>query len=151
MTLPPRSTSGRSTPFQLVLLAALALATSACGRRDGPQRQLVPVRGTVTIDGKPLEKGEVYFVTPVENSAQDGYFIDVCPVSSGGFSGRTVPGRRVVQVWSFVPAPGGPDPVTGEAPMPINVIPSAFSDSSKINVEIPKTGSDSLAFEIKSK
>ena len=42
-----------------VLLAALGLAASGCGRGSGPK--VVPVSGTVTIDGKPAANIAVVF------------------------------------------------------------------------------------------
>lgn len=153
MNSPAPSASAIATVplLRLTLAVALALAMPACGRRDGPQRLMVPVQGLVTLDGQPLPSGDVYFVTPAATSAAEGYFIDVCPVKDGAFAGRTAPGQRLVQVWSFVPGDGARDPATGEAPMPRNVIPPVFSAESTLVVDIPTTGSDSLAFAIKSK
>lgn len=49
-----------------VLLFAVALMTSSCGRRD-----FAEVSGTVTVDGKPVTAGTVYFVA-VDNPNLSG-------------------------------------------------------------------------------
>lgn len=132
----------------LVGLALVGIATSGCGRRDGPTRELVSVSGTVTFNGQPLEQGEVHFVSSGSRSVGEGYFVDACVVKQGGFQGKTEPGERVVQIWSFRQSDAAPDPVTGDKPLPINIIPAQFSENSKLTVTVSESGSNTFTFEI---
>lgn len=134
----------------LVGLALMGIAASGCGRRDGPTRQLIPVSGTVTLDGRPLEQGEVHFVSSDSRSAEEGYYVDACVVKQGSFQGKTAAGERVVQIWSFKPSDAAPDPVTGDKPLPINIIPSRFSENSKLTATVTDSGSNTFVFEISS-
>lgn len=81
---------------------AVAAAVTGCGSSDGFPRQ--PVRGTVTLDGKPLEKGMITF-TPT--GAPEPIVSAV--VADGVFelarSDGPVPGAHRVDVWS--PRPTG--------------------------------------------
>lgn len=143
-----RNTSGMKA--FLASIALIGVAVSGCGRRDGPTRKLVIVSGTVTLDGQPLDQGEVHFVSSDSRTAGEGYFIDACIVKQGAFKGKTSAGERIVQIWSFKASDAAPDPITGDKPLPINVIPARFSESSKLTAIVSDSGSNSFTFDISS-
>lgn len=134
----------------LVGFALVGLAASGCGRRDGPTRALVSVSGTVTLDGQPLEQGEIHFVSSDGRAAEEGYFIDACIVKQGVYKGKTSAGERVVQIWSFKASDAAPDPVTGDKPLPINVIPTRFSEKSTLSASVTDSGPNTFTFDLSS-
>ena len=132
----------------LLPLALIGFTASGCGRRDGPARVLVFVSGTVTLDGQPLDQGEVHFISPDGRTTEEGYFIDACIVKQGVFKGKTSAGERAVQIWSFKTSDAAPDPVTGDKPLPINVIPSRFSENSTLSASVTESGPNRFTFDI---
>jgi hypothetical protein len=131
-------------PVRLLLVGAVLLAASGagCGRRDGPQRTFYPIRGMVTLDGKPLAQGEIQFVTP-----ELGH-LDVCVVKDGRFTGEVGPGMRNVKICSF--RKGKVDSGSGEATQ-INIIAARYSADSTLTAEVTAAGPNEFSFELLSK
>jgi hypothetical protein len=131
-------------PVRLLLVGAVLLAASGagCGRRDGPQRTFYPIRGTVTLDGKPLPYGEIQFVTPSLGH------LDVCVIKNGRFTGQAGPGKRTVSFCAF--REGAKDPETGAA-IRLNVIPPRYSTESNVEADVTAEGPNDFAFDLTSK
>ena len=70
-------------------LLIVALGLSGCGRK-GPI--MVPVSGTVTLDGKPMTDGIIYFKTIAEGS------VDQMEIKDGKFAGKVEVGDRRVEL-----------------------------------------------------
>src|SRR5438552_15083087 len=73
-------------------LLIVALGLSGCGRK-GPI--MVPVSGTVTLDGKPMPDGMIYFKTIVEGS------VDQMEIKDGKFAGKVEVGDRRVEICRY--------------------------------------------------
>lgn len=107
----------------ILLFACTALLYS--GARAGADDATAPVKGTITVDGKPLDAGKI-FIFVGENQfvgarVKDGvYRVDRVPV-----------GKHVVAV-------------------EFKGVPARYSDESELRVEVRK-GENELIFELKSK
>ena len=75
-----------------VLFITIASALVACS----PTQPRYPVRGTVELDGRPMDVGEVHFTIPAKGS------IELIPVRSGSFQGAVgSAGGYRVEIYSF--------------------------------------------------
>jgi len=81
--------------YHLARFTALAVAIGVvgCGKNDGAPA-FANVSGTVTYNGKPLEKGQVTFAT-------DGRPPTVAEIVDGKFSGQAMIGSNKVSVAAF--------------------------------------------------
>lgn len=127
-----------------LLCLSLALFLSGCAG-DGGQNAAPPlakVKGTVTLDGKPMAGGEVRF-----NLA--GQVPKILPVKDGTFAGEVFSGKnRVDVVWE---KPGQPNPMKPDERIPVNVVSDKYSGiNTPFNPDIPPSGSNDLKFEVKS-
>jgi hypothetical protein len=104
--------------------AWLAVLTAGCSTDP-----TVEVFGTVTLDGKPLDKGEILFV------AADGATRPVSgSVESGRYKVRVEPGRKKVMV-NASKLSDTVDPNTRER-QEYSIIPSAYNFESKLAVDV---------------
>src|SRR4051794_76758 len=71
------------------MLLIVGLALSGCGRK-GPI--MVPISGTVTLDGKPMPDGIIYFKTIVRG------WVDQMDKKEGKFAGKGGGGDRGVKI-----------------------------------------------------
>lgn len=122
----------------LVLLLGL-LALLGCGSK-GPKRS--PVSGTVTLDGKPLAKGVVYFKT-VQTGA-----IDTLPVNDGKFEGQAEEGARRVEINSYRSKTIS-GPMGGEVQE--NLVAPRYNSESTLTATVTPTGPNSFKFEVEGK
>src|SRR5207244_4270468 len=102
---------------------------------SNPAPPLAKVSGTVTLDGKAMQGGEVRF-----NST--GYPAKVLEIKDGAFSGEVYSGKnRVEVVWDKDGPPVQMDPNQPPTPTKINAVDPIFSGpTSPFTPEIPKTG-----------
>jgi len=124
-----------------VPLLAVGLALSGCGPAEPVK---VPVRGTVLLDGRPLDEGTVYFKTIQEGS------VERMDVQDGKFEGTAELGERRVEVCRFREG----DPIaTGAANFPntINTIPSRYNTESELTATVTENGPNEFTFEVTSK
>jgi len=76
-------------PLRFLLFVFVALATVVgCG---GAKKTYAKVKGTVTFNGKPLDKGEIYFTLPGKTAT----FMEVV---DGKFSGQALVGPNTVSL-----------------------------------------------------
>ena len=116
-----------------------ALGLSGCGGGDGvkPFDNLVPVSGTVTVEGKPLAQGTVEFIpeAPTGQTASgkvsNGSFTMSTTVSAPG----VVAGKYKVQIDSKEPLAAGPPP-TGKVEPPKSLIPVKYADAKTSGLEV---------------
>jgi hypothetical protein len=137
-----------TAPGLRLWLMALALGAGAagCGDNDGPAA--VPVRGTVTYQGKPVTKGSVQFLPESGRGAfgtiEDGKFV----LSTYGNNDGAIPGKHRVAVISSEPdIKKRKDGDTGEK----YLIPQRFAspDSSGVQVDVPPGGNRNVTIDLK--
>jgi len=140
--------------FFPAVLAGLLVVIAGCNSAK-PIAGSVPVSGTVTFNGQPLEQGEVWFAPesggkgqPATGQIKNGKFTMVTTASSPG----VVAGKYKVSIISnkpFTPPKLGtpPDPKTG--PQPESLIPKKYNDITTSGLEVDvKAATSSLTFAL---
>lgn len=126
-------------PLGLVLIACTPIG---CGEA---KPKLFPVSGTVTLDGKPLAQGIIYFKT-VQTGA-----IETFPITDGQFSGQAQPGDRRVEVTSYVKK-AKPVEVNGmKGDVQENIIPARYNLESKLAANVKADGPNQYRFDLATK
>lgn len=100
----------------------------------------VPVKGSVTLKGKALAEGEIYFVV-------SGYAPNVIPIENGEYSGKAKAGSNQVEIRSWKAGPPLSTDPTNQ-PTKVNTIPAAYNDSSKLTAVIESKGENNFKFNI---
>jgi hypothetical protein len=122
---------------------ALFVALAACGCGGGPAGpKKVPVGGTVSLDGKPIPTGFIYFKTV---SSGD---IDAFDIKDGKFSGQTIAGPRRVEVSVITAKTTEINGMKNETK--VDTIPEKYNTKSELTATVEPGGSKSLAFDLKS-
>lgn len=138
--------SDQCPPLRLLRVGLLLAAVGGCG----PRATLVPVRGRVVVDGKPLANGSVMFQPTVGPAARGQIGAD------GGFELGTYrdgdgvrPGQATVRVTSVVQVDVAPDQ---ERPPGKSIIPLRYADfgTSGITVDVA-AGMQPVTIELSSK
>jgi len=132
-------------PRCAVILVVLTGLTG-CGP-SGPLKG--PVSGTVSLDGKPLDEGTIYFKT-----AREG-LIEQIDIKEGKFEGMAVVGDRQVEIYRYVekkPAKvRGKGPPSGFPALKMNNIPARYSTESTLTAAVTESGPNEFKFELASK
>ena len=111
-----------------------------CGHSEP---QPVPVNGSVTLNGVPMENGFIYFKT-IETGA-----LERLDIKAGTFTGKALPGLRRVEIISNAPKKVVIDGATVEVPE--NIIHSSFNTESKLSAEVSTREPNSFKFDVKKK
>jgi hypothetical protein len=119
----------------LVVLVGAALV----GCDSGPR--LYAVRGTVTVDGVPLEEGEI-IVEPLDASSAPAY----SAVTAGEYSLRAAPGSKRVVIRATRPVPGTRG-MMGE-PLRRNYLPVRYNDASELRLDVAPDDNNRGDFEL---
>ena len=125
-----------------ILLCVVVVWTVGCTPENAKAPPTVKVSGTVKMDGKPMEGGEVRFVVP-------GQLAKALPITNGAFSGEVFAGKNEIGVvWE---KEGGPNPTDPTTKMMVNAVSPKFQPgpASPFNTEI--TGPKEFTFEVTSK
>ncbi|TWU20701.1 hypothetical protein Pla52o_45800 [Novipirellula galeiformis] len=148
---------------KFICLGSLTLAAfivSFAGCSGGTDVELVPVSGTVTVDGKPTEgitvtlfrqSGEGKRLIPQGQTDAEGKFTTkVSPTESGAPVGQYA---VLFERWTLPdgsPIPEGQTPADSGA---VNQIPQRYTDpsTSPETVTIAADGADNLSFDLKLK
>jgi hypothetical protein len=144
--------------------ALLVCLIAGCGSegREPPEdtADLVPVKGSVTMDGEPLANATVMFI-PAGGSPQLSYYATTD--FSGKFSlasplGRSgaAPGDYTVTISKFARADGTPFPPDADSAdfgTGVEHIPPIYSDFARtqIRATVPQEGREDFDFPLKSK
>lgn len=76
-----------------ILVVSLLAVVLGCGGGAGPTRSTIPVRGKITLDGKPVDGGTITF------DPKDGKGGAVsASISAGNYETRVEPGVKTVRV-----------------------------------------------------
>lgn len=129
------------------VLGLLVLVSGCFGRSSRPEEKTYPVRGTVTLDDKPLAEGEIYF----KNTATGA--LHIAQIRDGKFEGRASVGEKRVEILSYKIEV---DPVAKQMygdqaqPTKVNVLPPQYNTESKLTATVePSDSPDKNNFEFK--
>jgi hypothetical protein len=127
------------------LVVGLMIAVGAClpgcqSSTTGPA--LAAVKGTVTLDGKPMQGGEIRFTAP-------GQPVKSLEIKDGAFSGQVNSGKNQVDVvWD---QDGPPNPMDPSTKIKVNVVGPQFSGpNSVLSANVPTGGASDLKFDVTS-
>lgn len=129
----------------LSLVALMSLSAIGCGPSAPPAPKQGDVKGTVTLDSKPMESGEVSFVIV-------GQPPSVLPVTNGAFSGKASIGANRVEVYSY--RAGGAAVEMGGQKFggdKENFIPAKFNADSTLKADVAQSGANDFKFDVTSK
>jgi hypothetical protein len=128
-----------------IWLLAFGLAFSipfGCGGTTSKAKS-TPVKGTVTLDGKPLVDGEITFLLAGEAPS-------VIPIKDGAYTGNAFAGSNKVEILAFKEGPPlSTDPT--KTPTKRNFIPDRFNVMSKLTAEVVAGGANDFKFDVTSR
>lgn len=129
--------------LRMALWLAICVALAGCGATTGqPEPERFPVQGTVSLDGKPLPSGVIYFKTIATGA------IDAADIKDGKFEGKAQAGDRRVEISAYetVP-PQGNGPM--DAPTQRNTIPPQYNLESKLTAQVNREGPNQFTFDLR--
>ena len=97
-----------------------------------------PVKGSVTVNGKALAVGEIYFIV-------SGYAPNVIPIANGEYAGKAKVGNNRIEIRSWKEGPPLSTDTTKQ-PTKVNTIPNAYNDASKLTAEVQLKGENNFKF-----
>ncbi len=131
--------------LNMLALGILCLLLAGCHQASGlPEPQRFPVRGTVTLDGKPLASGVIYFKT-VQTGA-----LDNAEIKDGQFEGKAQVGDRRVEICSYETLPPKADDPMATA-IQRNTIPPKYNLESTLTAKVTQEGPNEFRFELSSR
>jgi len=127
-------------------MAALLLLTGCSGPKGSVKHR---VSGTVSLAGKPMPDGEVYFRMPATGA------IEVFQVKAGAFRGVVAAGRHRVEIYRFEQT----EPTAAElekmdpmaralATEKKNLIPAEYNTRSTLEAEVAPGGTNRFEFAV---
>ena len=120
----------------------LCIFSTGCG--GGPKAPPVAsVKGTVNLDTKPMESGEIMFSLP-------GEVPTTLKVNGGSFSGSASIGKAKVEIRSYRPGKKN-EMYPDQEPSPENFIPIKYNTDSKLTADVTKDGANEFKFDVTSK
>jgi len=129
--------------LQIPLLFLCVTLVVGCGDGSKKDPAEVPVKGEVTLDGKPLPEGEITF-------AVVGMPGRPIPVANGVYSGKALPGKNKVEVRAFKAGPPlSTDPE--KKPTKVNFLPEKYNEHSKLDAEVSPGGANEFKFDVTSR
>lgn len=135
----------------LVIFSFAAVLTFGCGRDNPLGRKALS--GKVTLDGKPLEQGNIEFHPLFEGGVQSGGVITGGRYTIPSHEGA-VPGSYRVAITDFVPTPPLPPgymPGDNLPPSPKAKIGPDWNSKSQHKIEVKKEGPFKFDFEVLTK
>ncbi len=121
-------------------LALFTLFIVGCGEASVPK---TAVRGTVTMDKKPLKTGEIIFVTP-------GKSPEVLPINDGKFEGEVEVGLRTIQIAAYKDVMVAAMPGDKPEPSKENYIPSRYNSLSNVKETVEAGKPNEFKYELTS-
>jgi hypothetical protein len=131
--------------------ASLLLLVVGCGPANPLGRK--PLSGSVTLDGKPLERGAIEFHPLEEGGVQSGALINAGRYSIAAHEGATPGKYRVViyDTYESPPLPPGHMPGDDLPPAPKPKVPPDWNSKSKQTIDVNKGGPFKFNFDIVTK
>lgn len=123
------------------LLVAAILVAGGCRRDAGPVKEVVS--GTVTLDGKPLSKGDVIFSPEAANLPADAG-----KLQDGRYSFRAVAGRHRVVIRAVSDKPMVTSPV--DPPVFESIVPARYNDATTLTADVTPAGPNQFDFKLTS-
>jgi hypothetical protein len=136
---------------QRVALIMTLVVAGGCGGHSGPRR--IVVSGVVTYQGKPIEKGEIFF-SPMEGTVNPRSGADII---AGKYevraSGGVPVGTHRVEITSFQALPLPPGKSASDygdlGPPKEQYIPAKYNRQSELKVEVTAGGPKEFSFDLK--
>lgn len=128
----------------LAAMLCAVLVTAGCNSGPKPVPSTT-VAGTVEVDGKPLDEGDIQF-------AVEGQGPMLLQIKGGKFEGNVNVGENSVQIRAY--KVGEPIMMDGKPfgdPIKVNYIDEKFNDKSELKAKVEATGAKDLKFEVTSK
>lgn len=126
-------------------LAVCCVAFVGCKPSDG----LTPVKGTVTFDGAPVEKGTINFAPKGGPGTATG-----APIVDGKYEARVSPGKMAVTIYAqkTVPIenPTQEQIERGITETTEDIIPAKYNRASTLEADIAEGQKDPVDFELTS-
>jgi hypothetical protein len=124
--------------FSAGMMVCVVLVVVGGCSRPGAGPQLYPVSGKVTLDGKPIESGEIIF------SAADGSHVAGGQIEDGEYALRASAGRKRVQITAMRDVPGEfrEDNPGERVQVREQYIPPQYNSQSTLEVNIEKARDD---------
>ena len=97
-----------------------------------------PVKGSVTVNGKALAVGEIYFIV-------SGYAPNVIPIANGEYAGKAKVGNNRIEIRSWKEGPPLSTDTTKQ-PTKVKTISNAYNDASKLTAEVQLKGENNFKF-----
>jgi hypothetical protein len=135
--------SGQRNQSCLVLWGLVTwacLAAPGCGDA-GPKTYAV--FGTVSLDGRPLEEGDIYFYPLDPNISADAG-----KIKAGQFAFRTKAGKKRVEIRASRVVPGKQTPMGG--PMRVEFLPARYNAQTTLTAEVLTKGDKRFEFPLES-
>lgn len=134
------------TNLQRLSVAAVLIFISGCG---GPKAAGDVVKGTVTLDGKPLETGRINLV-PADNKGSSAS----ADIKNGKFELRSLPGPKMVQITcqkvTGKKKPYPNDPQSPEVDVIEQILPAKYNESTELKLDVKAGGTTEQAFALES-
>jgi hypothetical protein len=130
------------TRYLFLVCLSLAVGALGCEERKKPPPPAAPVKGTVTLDGKPMPEGEIILSL--------GETPSVLVIKDGAFAGTALTGSNHVEIRAFkVGPPLSTDP--NKEPTKVNFIPSRYNVSSTLTADVTTGGTNEFKFDVTSR
>ena len=125
-------------------LGFVLLVLFGCGRAPVP----VPVQGTVTLDGKPLAEGKIFFIFA-------GKVPESLDVKDGRYAGKVLPGARRVEIAAYrlkeIPADIPKSMHALIEPGRENYLPDRYHRDSDLTANVTAAGENDFTFTLVSR
>ncbi len=132
------------TDYLRLLFAIFCLAFFGCQKAPSEARfgNTSEITGTVTMEGSPLESGQIQFTSPEDVSNGSEAFAEI---SGGTYTAMVTPGTKKVLIRS--PQPVGQPDETGLVATK-ETIPAEYNQRTTLTAEIPP-GDGKVDFDLK--
>lgn len=126
----------------LILLALCFIASFAgCA----PKVTTLPISGKVTLDGQPLETGDLIFIHSDPQFGQEPG-----KITAGSYTANVHPGTNKVEIRATRAVPGKFGPM-GTEPLLEDIIPAKYNSATTLSVDVTKDKKDGYDFALESK
>jgi prepilin-type N-terminal cleavage/methylation domain-containing protein/prepilin-type processing-associated H-X9-DG protein len=140
----PAGTLPMSPLCRTALFVPLLAWAIGCGSTQSTAPQPAQVKGTVTLDTKPVPAGEIYFVKGSESSS-------AIEIKDGNFSGEVPPGKYKVEIHVLVEGPKTPGKYGGQGSK-TNVAPQKYwGPETILSANVEAGGANDFKFNMTSK